>query len=326
MTDLSAWSVSPLVLAPLELTGPASVRRLVTVTPGMCGSLKTLAATAGDWTWETVSAVCGLDVFNARDFGGAPAYLAFYYSRIVSRDVQPRQLTFGDRIEVQSQVFDAGSLSVLTVHRIRHVATAFGAEAVPFDATEAFVNPRPDCLYVENFNVWLSRRAGGGNTGLVYAPPVGFTQAPLPKLPPSYSPRASCASARYAQVLPDPGRESWVRVCPDLVVDHPVDLVDDVNGVGLLYFASFFSVAERLQLRRWRALGRSGSAFLDRRIGDFRICYLGNADIDATLSLRLRTSRDPLDPEQEKSDLLVRDVSTDRTIAVASSRYQVPSS
>ncbi|MFI5617895.1 LnmK family bifunctional acyltransferase/decarboxylase [Streptomyces sp. NPDC051567] len=310
----------------IERTGPASVRRLVTVTPGTCGSLKALAACAGDWTWETVGAVCGLDVFSARDEQGTPSYLAFYYARMLACGLQPRQLTFGDRLEVCSRVFDAGPLSVLTVHRMRRVTAPpeDPGAGEPFDAAEAFVNPRPDCLYVENLNVWLSRSAGGGNVGLVRSPPVGFTAALLPKVPPAHSPRALCGAARYARVLPDPARDGWVRVCPDLVVDHAVDLIDDVNGVGLLYFASFFSIAERAQVSRWRSLGRSGRSFLDRRVEDFRICYLGNADLDATLSLRLRTSRHPHDPAQEKSDLVVRDASTDRTVAVASSRYRRP--
>lgn len=145
---------------------------------------------------------------------------------------------FGVRLEVQSQVFDAGPLSVLTVHRIRPVT----------------------------------------------------------------------------ELDPEVGEPTG----PEVTVEHDVDLVDDVNGAGLLYFASFLSVVERVQLRRWRSLGRSGRSFLERRVSSFRICYLGNADLDTTLSIQLRTSSDPRDATWEKSDLQVRDVCTNRTVAVVS--------
>lgn len=318
---LSTPSIRPWLFTQAERVGPAAVRRLVTVAPGMCGSLKALAACAGDWTWETVGAVCGLDV-PASDAGGEPSYLAFYYVRITSDSVQPRRFTFGDRLEVQSQVFEAGPLSVVTVHRIRRVSELDPESSELFGVEEAFLRPRADCVYVENLNVWLGRGAGGGNVGLVYSPPAGFAQARLPRVPSWYSPRAVCATARYTQVLPDPATGSWEQAGPDVAVEHAVDLVDDVNGVGLLYFASFFSIAERVQLRHWRSLGRSSSSFLDRRVENFRICYLGNADLDSTLSLRLRTTRHPFDLTREKSDPLIRDVSTDRVVAVVSSRYR----
>lgn len=322
VNGLSTSSLRPWLFTQAERVGPAAVRRLVTVAPGMCGSLKALAVCAGDWTWETVGAVCGLDVPNACDTDGRPSYLAFYYVRISSGSVQVRQFTFGDRLEVQSRVFEAGPLSVLTVHRIRRVSELDPESSELFGVEEAFLRPRADCVYIENFNVWLGRGAAGGNVGLVYVPPVGFTQAQLPRVPSWYSPRAVCAAARYAQVLPDPAADGWEPAGPEVRVEHAVDVVDDVNGVGLLYFASFFSIAERVQLRRWRSLGRSSSSFLDRRVEDFRICYLGNADLDSTLSLRLGTTRHPSDLAREKSDLVVLDVSTDRVIAVVSSRYR----
>ncbi|WP_051969188.1 biosynthesis cluster domain-containing protein [Kitasatospora azatica] len=321
MSDLLALPASPLVLAQVERTGPASVRRLVTVRPGMCGSLQALAACVGDWTWETVSTVCGFDVFRARDPRGTPSYLAFYYYRIASGgDLHPRRLSFGDRLEVQSLVFDAGRLSVLTVHRLRLVADSDGPDnSEPFDLAELRTKPRPDCLYIENLNVWVARGDARSNVGLVHAPPTGFAQARLPRLPDEYSPRALCTAARSAHDFPDPARDGWPRSGPDLIVDHAVDPVHDINGVGLLYFASFFSIVERAQLQRWRSLGRSDRSFLDRAVLDTRICYLGNADLDATLRLRLRSSVNPDDPAEEATDVAVHDLATDRTIVVARS-------
>lgn len=325
MSELLALTGHPLPFGLVERTGPASLRRLMTVRPGMCGSLQALVACVGDWTWETVGAVCELDVFNARDVCGTPSYLAFYYYRIASGGgFQLKQLTFGDRLEVQSQVFDAGLLSVLTVHRLRRITDSADEDSgEPFDAAEFYTRPRADCVYVETHNVWVSRGNGRSNVGLVHSPPVGFDRACLPLLPGAYSPRALCSAARSSHVFPDPARDNWPRSGPDLAIDQAVDPIHDINGVGLLYFASFFSIAERAQLQRWRTLGRSDRSFLARTVQDARICYLGNADLDATLSLRLRTSHNPDDPAEEKTDLVVHDVSTDRTIAVATSRHRI---
>ncbi|MEU9194565.1 LnmK family bifunctional acyltransferase/decarboxylase [Streptomyces hundungensis] len=315
---------SPLPLAePVERTGPASVRRLVTVQPGMCGSLQALVARVGDWTWETVSTVCEFDVANARDGCGAPSYLAFYYYRIASGGgLKLRQLAFGERLEVQSLVFDVGRMSVLTLHRLRRVTGSAAADgSVLFDVAEAFTRPRADSLYVENLNVWVARGETGSNVGLVRSVPPQFAEACLPKVPDAYSPRTLCAQARSEHVFADPARSGWPRACPDQVIDHPVDLVHDVNGAGLLYFGAFFSMVEQAQLTLWRSRGRSGRSFLARSVVDARVCYLGNADLDATLRLTLRTSCNPRDPVEEKTDVVVRDASTDRTIAVASSRH-----
>ncbi|MEU6868019.1 LnmK family bifunctional acyltransferase/decarboxylase [Streptomyces sp. NPDC046876] len=305
----------------VERTGPASVRRTVVVQPGMCGPLQNLVACVGDWTWQTVSTVCGLDVFNARDVRGRPSYLAFYYYRLTSgARFHPRELTFGERIEVDSRVYNSGRLSVVTVHRIRRI-TGEGQPALPFDADEPCSRPRPDCMYVENVNVWVSRSDPRSNVALVRSAPVGFTHTHLPD---ADSPRDLCARARDLGVFPDPARSHWPRSAADLVLEHPVDVVRDVNGVGLLYFAAFFPIAERAQLHQWRASGGTDRAFLDRALLDARICYLANADLEATLTVALRTSYDPDEPAHQKSDLTIGDATTGRTIAVAAFRHRAP--
>ena len=311
--------------ATVERTGSASLRRQLTVQPGMCGPTQSLAACVGDWTWETVSTVCELDVFTARDAAGAPAYLSFFYFRIVSGGgLHPKQLGFGDKLVVDSQVFDAGRRSVLTVHRLRRIDGAFDdGDDGPFDATELYTRPRPDCLYFENLNVWVSRGDVDSNVGLVRSAPVGFEIRNLPTLPPEYSPRALCNQARLLNAFPEPGTSGWLRACPDLSVDYAVDLARDVNGVGLLYFASFFSIIERALSQQWRDCGRSAGSFLGRTIHDARVYFAGNADLDATLRLNLRARHDPGDPAKEKVDVLVRDLSTDRAIAFAAFRHLV---
>ncbi|MFD7501462.1 LnmK family bifunctional acyltransferase/decarboxylase [Streptomyces sp. NPDC059850] len=296
----------------------------MTVEPGMCGPTKAFAACVGDWTWESVSDACGFDVFNARDDQGRPTYLSFYYYRITSGgSFNLKQLTFGDRLEVQSQVFNTGRRSVLTVHRLRRITGPEDDYVIaPFEVSEAYTRHREDCIYVENLNVWVSRRGTQTNVGLAHSPPVGFDNTVLPTLPDAYSPRFLCNQARSQHVFPDPVTDSWPRRGPDFAVEYPIDITLDVNGAGLLYFASFFSIAEHAQLKQWRSLGRSDRAFLDRVIRDARICYLGNADLDTTLRLRLRSVHHPQDPAEEKTDIVIDDLSTDRTIAVAAFRYR----
>ncbi|MBL1115340.1 biosynthesis cluster domain-containing protein [Streptomyces sp. 110] len=324
MTMNTRIAPQPFNFTQVHRMGPAALRRLVTVGPGMCGPTKAFASCVGDWTWESVSDACGIDVFNARDDRGRPTYLSFYYYRITSGDsFHLKQLTFGDRLEVQTQVFDAGRRAVLTMHRLRRITGSEDDHVItPFEVSEAYTRHREDCIYVENLNMWVSRGGTHTNVGLVRSPPIGFDNTVLPTLPDEYSPRFLCSQARTQHVFPDPVTDSWSARGSHFVVEYPVNITLDVNGAGLLYFASFFSIAEHAQLEQWRALGRSDQAFLDRVIRDTRICYLGNADIDTTLRLRLHSVYNPQDPAEEKTNIVIDDLSTDRTIAVAASRHR----
>ncbi|MFF4755508.1 LnmK family bifunctional acyltransferase/decarboxylase [Streptomyces sp. NPDC002514] len=323
MTTYPQAPAPPFSFNRVHRMGSTSLRRLVTVSPGMCGPTKALVACIGDWTWEAVSNACGLDVFNARDGQGRPAYLSFYYYRITSgAGLHPKQLTFGDRLEVQSQVFDAGRRGVLTLHRLRRTADFEDNDSTdPFDLGEAYTRHRDDCIYVENLNLWVSRGGSDTNVGLVHSPPVGFDHAVLPKLPEAHSPRSLCSQARSRNAFPDPLRDAWPSSGPEYVVERAVDITHDVNGAGLLHFASFFAIAEQAQLGQWLSLGRSGRSFLNRVIHDARICYFGNADPDTTLRLRMRTVHHPDDPAEERTNFVIDDISTDRTIAVAAFRH-----
>ncbi|MFF2820928.1 LnmK family bifunctional acyltransferase/decarboxylase [Kitasatospora cineracea] len=318
MTDL-LFAPQP-VFTHVERTGPACVRRTETIRPGMCGPLQSFVATVGDWTWEAVSTLCGLDVFSARDGDGNPSYLAFYYYRITGGgDLSPADLTFGDRVTVDSRVFDAGRRSVLTVHRL---SRENGPEPPPLELEELHGRPRPGCLYVENLNVWITRGAAGGNTGLIRSAPVGFAHEHLPKVPEQYAPRFLCARARDDGAFPHHGPPLG-PVAPSMRIDHRVDPTRDVNGVGLLHFASFFSLAEGAQLLQWRSRGLEDRAFLGRRLLDARICYLGNADLDARLAVDVATGRSGNGSARETSDLVVRDLGAARTIAVASLTHRL---
>ncbi|WP_111556782.1 LnmK family bifunctional acyltransferase/decarboxylase [Kitasatospora sp. SolWspMP-SS2h] len=309
------------VFSSVHRTGAASLRRTETVRPGMCGPLQSFVACVGDWTWEAVSAVCGLDVFSARNPQGEPCYLAFYSYRITANGLHPGDLTFGDKIVVDTLVRDSGRLSVLTAHRLRREDAG---EHPPFDLAELYGAPRPGCLYVENLNVWLTRGEGTGNVGLIRSAPTGFEHRSLPSLPERYSPRVLCAQAREQGRFPHPGGGPWSAPAPQQVFEQPVDAVRDVNGAGLLYFASFFSLAEAAVLRQWRSRGLDLHAHRGRLLADARICYLGNADVDAQLTVTAATSFAPADSHRERCDVSVCDQGTGRTIALAAFDHHIP--
>ncbi|MFD4953039.1 LnmK family bifunctional acyltransferase/decarboxylase [Streptomyces sp. NPDC058451] len=295
-----------------------SVGRLVTVKPGMCGHNSLFIGQVGDWTWETVSEVCGTDAFNAVNDRGRPTYLSFYYFRVRSGgQLHSGALTFGDRIETTSRVFGYGSESVLTLHRIRRVPP--GSKAKPeqgLDPDEFFAARQPDCLYVQNFNRWVTRSHAGSNEGLITSAPADFRHAHLPHLPAAYSPRAAYGSARVRQTFHDPQDPEWEELVAADEVEYPIDITRDINGVGLLYFASYFSIIDGALLKMWRNQGRADRRFLDRTVLDHQLCYLGNADADSVLRIRLRSWRRRDDPAEERWNAVVEDAASGRCLAV----------
>ncbi|MEV0466566.1 LnmK family bifunctional acyltransferase/decarboxylase [Nocardia tengchongensis] len=303
--------------APSAGTVPALGRR-VRVTPSMCGHSPALYARIGDWTWDTVSELCDVDVLSASDADGDPTYLSFFYFRVRgSTDMHPHGLTFGDQLAVASAAFDFGSESVLTLHRI---APGHHGAAETLDLDEFYQNRRSDCLYVETMNRWIGRTVEGSNQNLKLASPPGFRHTALPRLPAQHSPRAACANARKHGSFHTAAAPGYRLVVPDLTGTHQVDLTRDLNGVGLLYFASFFAYVDSGVLDLWRALGRDDSAFLTRKVTDVRICYFGNTDADQGLEVtsRLWAGADPtLD---ELAEVVIRERSTARVLAVAEVR------
>lgn len=299
------------------------LERQVTVTPSMCGQSSLLAARIGDWTWETVSQQCGLDVQRARTSAGMPTYLAFQYFHLRgSERMHPHALGFGDTLTVRSQAFDFGSESVLTLHRLAPAGATdtYGSDGV--DPDEFYRHPRPDCLYAETFNRWIRRSRDDGNTGLISASPAGFAHDHLPGLPRQYSPRAVTSSARRnGSLLADP-RPGTRALYPAYTTDHQIDPVRDLNGVGLVYFAAYFSIIDSAVLAYWRHLGRCDESFLRRRVTDQKLCYFGNVDTGATISLTVRAYA-PADDDRDADEVLdisARDRATSRLLAVCAIR------
>jgi len=275
--------------ADLEVLDPSSVRRRVAVRPGMCGPTTLFASQLGDWTWETVSALCGTDVLRARDAAGAPAYLAFSYLRIRGAPaLQAGRLRFGDRLEVVSRVFGLGSESVLTLHRLRPDGAGAAAGLEP---AEFYEHPDPGSLYVESYNRWVSRGREESNLGLVRASPPEFRTAHLPVLPERHSPRVPCWHARAYHAFPDTADPAYLAAHDELRVPYAIDPARDVNGAGLIHFAAYFAIVDGALARLFRRRGGDARAFLKRRVVDQRVCFLANAEVDARLTVTLRPRR-----------------------------------
>lgn len=305
-----------------DLLDSASISREQLVWPGMCGHNSLFVGQIGDWTWDAVSRLCGTDVLNARNAAGEPTYLSFYYFRVRgSARFHVRTPTFGDRLLVTTNLYDFGSEAVLALHRIARAAAGrpngHASTASPFTADE-FYRGAGEHLYVETFNRWISRPEGRSNRDLVRSSPLDFHHGHLPALPDRHSPRSACHRARTHLTF----REGthWVAAGPPVEATYRIDITRDLNGVGLLYFASYFSIVDWALLQWWRGAGRSDSSFLERVAVDQQLCYLGNADADCTVAAVVQPWDDAGKDSDEVFDVVLRDRENERLLAVCTLR------
>jgi len=308
---VSANSVTGFV----RMVDDSSLSRRVVVSPGMCSGGSLVFGRIGDWTWEAVAVACRTNVHAARTTEGQPAYLSFYYYRVRGgKAVHPHGLTFGDELQVSSRVFQLGSQSVLTLHRL--APADLGLAATPLDPVEVYERPHPDCMYAENFNRWIARRRPGTNRGLAQVAPPDFAFADLPYLPNQYSPRTLVGRARAAGGFCTPAPPGFAVAGPEHTFEYELDVTRDINGAGLVYFASYFSIFDTALLRLWHSLGRSDEQFLHRRVIDQKMGYFGNADPGAVFTITVRRWRGAARPETEIIDMALRDSATGRLLAV----------
>jgi probable biosynthetic protein (TIGR04098 family) len=301
----------------VETVGTSSVYRRVTVKPTMSGHNSLFVGQIGDWTWDAVTALCGTNVFKATNASGAPTYLAFYYFHIRSSPtIHAAGLTFGDRLEAVSTLFNFGSESILTLHRIKNMGHG-DISTEPVDLEEFYDFPRNDCLYVETFNRWVARSREKSNQDLIKSSPVDFTYSHLCSLPERYSPRLICGNARNNNTFHDTQSSEYVCVVDDFHTEYRIDITRDINGVGLVYFAAYFSIIDGALLKLWKHLGRNTHSFLNRVVLDHRLCYFGNADLDSVLKITFKSWRKVDDSEHEVYNVVLQDSVTTRVIAVS---------
>jgi probable biosynthetic protein (TIGR04098 family) len=299
----------------LHVIGPGSLVRRTVVKPSMCGPYALFVGQDGDWTWDAVSQLCNTNVFAARDANGAPTYLAFYYDHIRGNPgFHPGCFTFGDAIRVVSNVYNFGSESVLTLHKI---TTDDASAATPIDCREFYDAPRTDSIYVQNFNRWIKRRRESSNEDLVKSSPLHFEYEHLPVLPQRYSPRPIYTHARRYDTFLEPVSLERRRLVAEESAEYGVDITRDVNGVGLIYFAAYFSIIDAAFLRLWRKLARSDESFLRRVVLDSKICYLGNANIDSVLVIDAKLWGRVDGAAEETLNVVIRDRASQRRLAIA---------
>lgn len=302
---------------PSQLLDGHSLYRRVMLTPSMCGHNCLFLAQIADWTWETISTTCGTDMFREKNGGGLPTYLSFFYLRLrAGPGIQMHHFTFGDVIDVVTTAFNFGTESMLTLHRIER-ASPESAPPRPVDPVEFYEGRDAGCLYVESLNRWITRSRPASNDALVKSSPEGIATRHLPVLPERYSPRLSYDFARKAETFHDVASADYEPVVEEYVVDYAIDAARDLNGVRLVFFASFASIIESGLLRLWKHLGRGVHSFLNRVVRDRRICYTANAEIDSTLRLTFRSWRRRDDPREEVFNVVVRDPARDRLILVS---------
>ncbi|CAM5497383.1 hypothetical protein SANTM175S_08190 [Streptomyces antimycoticus] len=228
---------------PVRVGDDSSPSRHVVVAPGMCSGGSLIFGQIGDWTWEAVAAACHTNVHAARTSEGQPAYLSFYYFHVRGGDVvHPHGLTFGDELQVTSRVFQFGSQSVITLHRL--APAGLGLADAPLDPAELYEHPHPDCLYAENFNRWIARSRPSSNRRLSQVAPPDFAYSGLPRLPNAYSPRTLVGRARETGSFYSSGPPGLLAAGPAHTSEYALDVARDLNGAGLVYFASYFSIFE----------------------------------------------------------------------------------
>ncbi|SFF66287.1 biosynthesis cluster domain-containing protein [Streptomyces mirabilis] len=230
------------------------------------------------------------------------------------RTIHPHGLTFGDELRVSSRAFQLGSRSVMTLHRL--APADLELDDVPLDPVEVYERRHPDCLYAENFNRWIARTSAGSNKSLAQVCPADFAYADLPRLPNKYSPRALVGRARTADSFHPAGPPGFVEADPPFTVEYTLDVVRDLNGAGLMYFASYFSIFDTALLRLWRSLGRTDEQFLRRKVTDQEIGYFGNADPGAVFTIAVRRWHSTKHPGTEIADMAMHEADTGRLIAV----------
>lgn len=315
MEDSMASRCREAVPGPLKedtvwLAGPHTVVRELVVKPAMCGPNARLVGQIGDWTWDTVSRLCGIDAFRASDAGGTPTYLSFYYYELLGDAAfHLRTPTFGDRLQVVSTCCDFGAESILTLHRLAPLEH----DLPPLlTAHELHEQRRPGCLYVRTFNRWI-QRGDAGNRELHSAAPQGFRHQHLPQPAAQHSPRLAYDAARRQGGFVPAGAEPR----ESCTLDYEVDMGRDLNGVGLLYFASYFEIVDSALARMWRRMGRSDDAFLARVLASQRMVFLGNTDAGAALSIELRRWVAADDAARESFTVRVLERDTGRLLAIA---------
>ena len=260
-----------------------TILRKEVVTLGMCGENSLFAGRIGDWTWDTVAQLCEVNPYNAKNEKSEPTYLSFCYYHIQGNNLTHlRSFGIGSEIEVVSSTYKCDPVPLHTVHRICRSRDVTNSKQVAMK--EVYNNPQQHCLYVENYNRWISRVDLGDNEELSKMQPVEYKHEHLPQIPEEYAPwkvyRKAITNKTFFEKYKD----------YDLVQRHTstyeINITRDINGVGLLYFATYFTIFDEAILQLWLSMGGEKHSFMEKKVVDQKICYLGNCNYNNNLTIQ----------------------------------------
>jgi probable biosynthetic protein (TIGR04098 family) len=285
--------------------------RRVCIKPGMCGPNSLFVGQVGDWTWDAVSQFCGTNVYSAKNDLGSSTYLGFYYYHIkASPDLHLGNMTFGDLLDVDSNVFGFGSESVLTLHKITRASAApLKVEALDL---EAFYQP-PDRgeMLIQNFNRWLVRTEGNSNENLQRSSPFDFVSSHLPTVPAEHSPRLAYDFARRSGSFLSPDEKAKLQMEKETRFEQQVDITRDL------------SIVDKAIWRMWQSLGWSDESFMARVVLEHQICFMGNADMGSTLTQDTQCWFSEPGPNQQRIfNIVIFEKTANRMMAVATVKIQ----
>ncbi|BBM81666.1 non-ribosomal peptide synthetase [Candidatus Uabimicrobium amorphum] len=267
----------------LEVLSGNTVLRREVVTLGMCGENSLFAGRVGDWTWDVVARLCQVNPYNAKNERGAPTYLSFCYYHIQGNpSVHLRSFGIGSEIEVTSSSYKCDPVSLHTIHRICCDAT--NGESVTME--EIHNHPRENCLYVENYNRWISRVHVEDNEELSKMQPQDYKYEHLPQMTEEHAPWKVYRKAITHKTFFEEQQDY------DFVQEHfftyQINITRDINGVGLLYFATYFTIFDEAILQLWLSMGGEKHNFMEKKVTDQKICYLGNCNYNTNLTIQSR--------------------------------------
>lgn len=213
----------------------------------------------GDRHWMLLARMAGREVPDFRDADGAPVYAAF--SALSVKEADFAALGENDRLTIRSDIARVSHTQCLS----RHALSRAGRPVGRVDLVSAFVR----------------RATGGGNHTVAR---VALDAFPPPAAPAPDGLAAMAAALRAGRLAAPPGfafdgapiRGGFeIDPCP----------VQDFNGAGFLYFASFVAFVDRAE---WHFDGRRAprAATLRREV-----FFSGNIDPGERLRARWMASR-----------------------------------
>jgi amino acid adenylation domain-containing protein len=251
------------------------------------GSASRWISAIGDWSWEYVSRQCGVNVLRARNADGKPSYLAFCYLRILGGPgLQCNLISPGDELDVSTSGFRGSADSLSVVHQIRHKS---GSLAFPLATYEELQSGDEHSLIVEGFHRWLVRSQEGDNDDLARSQPAGYRSEHLPGIPDAHHPWRRYRPA--IERLSFREGDEWSPPGDEIVLPYRVDGDRDLNGVGLLYFASYFDLFQLGAREAARRAGWPETAFQRRVVAEQEVVFLRNANPGETIEIVSRTRR-----------------------------------